>query len=47
MKICWIGTGVMGASMVKNCMKHGHEANVYNLTFEKAKACEVFGAKNI
>ena len=38
MKICWIGTGVMGASMVKNCMKNGYEANVYYRTFEKAKA---------
>ncbi|MBQ4343977.1 MAG: NAD(P)-dependent oxidoreductase [Erysipelotrichaceae bacterium] len=45
MKICWIGTGVMGASMVKNCIQNGHEANVYNRTFSKAKACEEFGAK--
>ena len=45
MKICWIGTGVMGASMVKNCIQNGHEANVYNRTFSKAKACEQFGAK--
>ena len=45
MKICWIGTGVMGASMVKNCIKNGYEANVYNRTFSKAKACEEFGAK--
>ena len=45
MKICWIGTGVMGASMVKNCMQLNIEANVYNRTFEKAKACEAFGAK--
>lgn len=45
MKICWIGTGVMGASMVRNCMKNGYEANVYNRSFEKAKACEEFGAK--
>ncbi len=45
MKICWIGTGVMGASMIKNCIQNGHEANVYNRTFSKAKACEQFGAK--
>ena len=45
MKICWIGTGVMGASMVKNCIMNGHEANVYNRTFSKAKVCEQFGAK--
>ncbi len=45
MKICWIGTGVMGASMVRNCIQNGHEANVYNRTFAKAKACEEFGAK--
>ncbi|MBP3399965.1 MAG: NAD(P)-dependent oxidoreductase [Erysipelotrichaceae bacterium] len=45
MKICWIGTGVMGASMAKNCIAHGHEVQVYNRTFSKAKACEEFGAK--
>ena len=45
MKICWIGTGVMGASMAKNCIAHGHKVQVYNRTFSKAKACEEFGAK--
>lgn len=37
MKICWIGTGVMGASMVKNCMQLNIEANVYNRTFKRQK----------
>lgn len=44
MRIGFIGTGVMGASMVKNLLKNGYEVNVYNRTPSKAKALEEFGA---
>ena len=40
MKIGFIGTGVMGASMVRNLLKNGYEVNVYNRTASKAKALE-------
>lgn len=43
-KIGFIGTGVMGASMVRNLLKHGYEVSVYNRTFEKAKILEKDGA---
>lgn len=36
-KIAWIGTGVMGASMAKNLLKHGHEVYLYNKTLSKAE----------
>lgn len=45
MRIGFIGTGVMGASMVKNLLKNGYEVNVYNRTQSKAKALEEFGAR--
>ncbi|MGN1054387.1 MAG: NAD(P)-dependent oxidoreductase [Erysipelotrichaceae bacterium] len=45
MRIGFIGTGVMGASMVKNLLKNGYEVNVYNRTPSKAKALEEFGAR--
>lgn len=38
-KIGFIGTGVMGQSMVRNLMKNGYEVSVYNRT--KSKANEV------
>ena len=44
MRIGFIGTGVMGASMVKNLLKNGYKVNVYNRTPSKAKALEEFGA---
>ena len=44
MRIGFIVTGVMGASMVKNLLKNGYEVNVYNRTPSKAKALEEFGA---
>ncbi len=44
MKIAFIGTGVMGSSMVKNLLKNNFEVNVYNRTTSKAKALEEFGA---
>lgn len=43
-KIGFIGTGVMGASMVRNLLKHGFEVNVYNRTLAKAKVLENDGA---
>lgn len=44
-KIGFIGTGVMGASMVRNLLKNQYEVNVYNRTSSKAKALEADGAK--
>ncbi|NLC97123.1 MAG: NAD(P)-dependent oxidoreductase [Erysipelotrichaceae bacterium] len=43
-KIGFIGTGVMGSSMVKNLLKNGFEVNVFNRTASKAKALEEYGA---
>ena len=37
MKIGFIGVGVMGAPMVQNLMKKGHELSVYNRTKAKAE----------
>ncbi|NCC43678.1 MAG: NAD(P)-dependent oxidoreductase, partial [Clostridia bacterium] len=36
-KIGFIGTGVMGKSMVRNLQKAGYELSVYNRTREKAE----------
>lgn len=36
MKIGFIGTGVMGSSMVRHLLNAGYEVNVYNRTKEKA-----------
>ena len=44
-KIGFIGTGVMGSSMVLNLIKHGYELSVYNRTKSKAEACIAAGAK--
>ena len=45
MKIAFVGTGVMGKSMVANLLKAGHEVTVFTRT--KAKAADLFalGAK--
>jgi 3-hydroxyisobutyrate dehydrogenase-like beta-hydroxyacid dehydrogenase len=43
-KIGFIGTGVMGSSMVKNLLKAGYEVHVFNRTKEKAAALTEFGA---
>lgn len=43
-KIGFIGTGVMGAAMVRNLIKHGYEVSVYNRTPEKAQLLEKDGA---
>ncbi len=45
MKIGFIGVGVMGAPMVRNLMKKGHELSVYNRTKEKAAGVLAEGAK--
>ena len=45
MKIGCIGVGVMGAPMVQNLMKKGHELSVYNRTKEKAAGVVAAGAK--
>lgn len=42
--IAFIGTGVMGSSMVKNLIKNGFHVNVYNRTKTKAQALEKDGA---
>lgn len=45
MKIGFIGTGVMGSSMVKNLLHNGHQVTVYNRTKAKAEALIKDGAK--
>jgi len=44
MKIAWIGTGVMGASMAGHLQAAGHELTVYNRTKSKADALLAGGA---
>src|SRR5699024_12148466 len=36
MKICFIGTGVMGKSMISNLIKAGYQVSVYTRTKTKA-----------
>ena len=43
-KIAFLGAGSMGAAMIKNYLKGGHEVTVYNRTIEKARPLEAFGA---
>ena len=43
-RIGWIGTGVMGISMVKHLMDHGYQATVYNRTKSKAQPAINHGA---
>ncbi|MFO7985936.1 MAG: NAD(P)-dependent oxidoreductase [Desulfatiglandaceae bacterium] len=45
MKLGWIGTGVMGASMAGHLQQGGHELWVYNRTKEKAKGLMDRGAR--
>jgi 3-hydroxyisobutyrate dehydrogenase len=45
MKIAWIGTGVMGASMAGHLMAAGHELTVHNRTKSKAEALLADGAR--
>lgn len=44
-KIGFVGTGVMGSSMVLNLIKHGYELSVYNRTKSKAEVCIAAGAE--
>ena len=44
MKVGFIGTGIMGASMARNLLKAGHEVFVYNRTREKAERLAHDGA---
>ncbi len=44
MKIGFIGTGVMGSSMVRNLLKNGYEVSVYNRSKEKALPLREDGA---
>ena len=44
-KIAFIGTGVMGASIVKHLVKAGYELTVYNRTKSKADPLIALGAK--
>lgn len=44
MKICWIGTGVMGSSMLERLIDAGHECKVYNRTKAKAEPLLAKGA---
>lgn len=44
-KIGWIGTGVMGASMLKRIMEDGYSATVFNRTKAKAEPLLDMGAK--
>ncbi|MEO8582158.1 MAG: NAD(P)-binding domain-containing protein [Flavitalea sp.] len=43
--IAFLGTGLLGANFTKALLKKGEKVNVWNRTFEKAKALEQFGAK--
>lgn len=43
--IGFIGTGVMGSSMVKNLLKAAYPVNVYNRTKQKAEPLVALGAK--
>ncbi|MCG8452289.1 MAG: NAD(P)-dependent oxidoreductase [Spirochaetales bacterium] len=45
MRIGWIGTGIMGASMCAHLMDAGHDVTVYNRTKEKASALLQKGAQ--
>lgn len=45
MKIAFLGAGIMGAAMIRNYLKGGHELTVYNRTLKKAEPLEALGAK--
>lgn len=45
MKIGFIGTGVMGSSMIQNLLKANHEVNVFNRTKAHAQTVLDDGAK--
>jgi 3-hydroxyisobutyrate dehydrogenase len=45
MEIAWLGTGIMGAPMVRRLIKGGHQVRVYNRTAAKARALAADGAQ--
>jgi len=44
MKIGFIGTGLMGAPMIKNLLKSKNKISIFNRTIKKAKKLEKYGA---
>tara|TARA_Y100000591_G_scaffold313250_1_gene318498 strand:+ start:373 stop:1233 length:861 start_codon:yes stop_codon:yes gene_type:complete len=44
MKIGFIGTGLMGAPMIKNLLNSSHKISIFNRTIKKAKKLEKYGA---
>jgi 3-hydroxyisobutyrate dehydrogenase len=44
-KVGWIGTGVMGKSMVGHLLKNGYKMMVYNRTVSKTAELTAAGAK--
>ena len=44
MKIGFIGTGLMGAPMIKNLLKSSNKISIFNRTIKKAKKLEKYGA---
>ena len=44
MEIAWIGTGIMGAPMVRRLIGGGHRVHVFNRSPEKARALAADGA---
>lgn len=44
MEIAWIGTGIMGAPMVRRLLRAGHRVRVFNRTPEKARVLVADGA---
>ena len=44
MKIGFIGTGLMGAPMIKNLLKSSNKISIFNRTSKKAKKLEKYGA---
>lgn len=43
-KVGWIGTGVMGKSMVGHLMTHGHQMSIFTRTPSKAEELIARGA---
>ncbi|CAH0485074.1 unnamed protein product [Peronospora farinosa] len=44
-RVGWVGTGVMGASMVSHILKHGYEVTVFNRTLSKCEGIKKQGAQ--
>ena len=45
MEIAWIGTGIMGAPMVRRLLAAGHQVRVFNRSSEKAARLKADGAE--